>query len=237
MTRIKICGLTRLADVAAVNACQPDYIGLVFAPSRRQVTAELAARLVQALNPGITPVGVFVNEKPEVIRDIVQAAGLKVVQLHGQEDAAYRLALASVLPAGTAIWQKLSIPADPEAAAKLARKLAEQTKQASDADQASTADQARPDAWLLDTEIGGQTGGTGKPFPWHLLAEFCQKNPVILAGGLNPDNVATAIQLLRPLGVDCSSGVELNGVKHPPLIEAFCRQVRLQDERLTHERT
>lgn len=217
MTRVKICGLTHPADVEAVNAARPDYAGFIFAPSQRRVSLEQAARLTEQLEPAIQPVGVFVNASVETIWQAVESAGLAIVQLHGREDSSFRFWLRKRLPENVQVWQKISIPADPEAAV---RRVAQWDK--------AIREQVRvfPDAWLLDTEVRGQAGGTGLVMPWDLLQVFCQAHPVILAGGLRPDNVASAVQLLQPYGVDCSSGVETDNRKDPQLIAAFCVEAR-----------
>jgi phosphoribosylanthranilate isomerase len=219
MTRIKFCGIRRAEDIQLANQFRPDYIGLIFAPSKRQVTPELARQLVQQLDAGIAPVGVFVNEEPARIVEITAIVGLAAVQLHGSEGSAQWSELRSLLPPSVAIWQKLSIPVD---RAEAAQQVAELEHEIARIGPGSL----QPDVWLLDTEVGGQTGGTGITFPWDLLTDFATRNTVACAGGLNPDNVAAAIQILYPAIVDCSSGIERNLVKQADLMDAFCRNVR-----------
>ncbi len=221
-TRIKICGLTRLSDIAALNIVRPDYAGFIFAPSRRQLSIGQALPLRRALAADILPVGVFVNESPDRICELVDRLELAVVQLHGQEDDRIRQVLRQRLPAHTAIWQKLSVPAEPAAAQNLVRQIEVNPQ---------CLGLVAPDVWLLDTAFAGQTGGTGQPFPWLLLQNFCREHPVMLAGGLTPANVAKAIEVLHPYGVDCSSGVERQGQKDPGLMTAFCQNVRDQERR------
>lgn len=232
--QIKFCGMRRPEDIALANQYQPDYLGLIFAPSKRQVSPEHAAHLVRQLDPGIQAVGVFVDETPATIDAIARSVGLNAVQLHGHETAADWQALRKLLPAGTAIWQKLSIPVD---AGLAAQRVADYSQmiEALQALQAGTSvasggatgsQPLLPDVWLLDTEVGGQSGGTGQTFPWRLLRDFAARYPVACAGGLNPDNVAAAILALQPAIVDCSSGIERNLEKQADLMAAFCHAVR-----------
>lgn len=216
---IKFCGLRRPEDIVLVNAFRPDYIGLIFAPSKRQVTPEQAQALVKDLDPTIKTVGVFVDEKPEKIAAIASMIGLFAVQLHGQENRSDWNTLREFLPPHVEIWQKLSIPAD---AGFTARRVADYEQMIDLIRQAD----ARPDVWLLDTELDGQTGGTGETFPWALLRDFAQNHRVACAGGLKPANVAEAIAKLKPAIVDCSSGIERNLEKQADLMQAFCRAVR-----------
>jgi len=226
--QVKICGLTSPEAVQAVNRSQPDYAGFVFAPSRRQVSPEEAARLIRQLEPAIRPVGVFVDGSVARICQIASQTGLKVIQLHGEARPGFIAEMRQCLTeaAGTgyalpAIWQRLAVPLDQPAA--LALKEARQTisrfrikGQADDL----------PDAWLLDSCRPGQAGGTGVTFDWRVFQDFCREHPVILAGGLNIENVGQALRQLHPLAVDCSSGVETEGRKDPARIARFCEIVR-----------
>lgn len=193
MTRIKICGLTRPQDIACVNAARPDFCGFIvnFPQSRRSLTADQVRALRRYLAPGIVPVGVFVDRPPEEAAALLADGTLSVVQLHGHEDAAYISALRRLAPAGE-IWQAFQVrsPADVERAMD------------------SPADRV-----LLDS---GQ--GSGRAFDWSLLARM--DRPFLLAGGLTPENLKTAIRTLHPWGVDLSSGVETRGVKDPQKIQA-----------------
>ena len=219
MTRIKFCGLRRPQDIALANEFQPDYIGLIFAPSKRQITPEQAVALVAHLDPRIRPVGVFVNETVDQIAATAAQVRLAAVQLHGDEGPAEWAALRQILPPGTKIWQKLAIPVDPAAAIQRAEAFESTLAQLGQ-------DDAQPDVILLDTEVGGQSGGTGQTFPWQQLAAFAQRHSVACAGGLNPGNVAAAIRALHPAIVDCSSGIERHLEKQADLMDAFCKTVR-----------
>lgn len=230
MTRIKFCGMRRHEDIALANQYQPDYIGLIFAPSKRQVSPEQAAGLVVHLDPSIRPVGVFVNEAIDRIVAIVAQAGLAAVQLHGDEGPAEWAALRQQLAPGTEIWQKQAVPVDPAAATRRVQRFESALTQLG-------RDQSLPDVILLDTEIGGQSGGTGQTFPWQLLADFARHHTVACAGGLNPGNVAAAIATLHPAIVDCSSGIERNLEKQADLMAAFRATVHNQDsEDLNHDK-
>lgn len=229
MTRIKFCGLRRPEDIALANQYQPDYIGLIFAPSKRQVSPEQAAGLVVHLDPSIRPVGVFVNEAVNRIVAIVAQAGLAAVQLHGDEGPAEWAALRQQLAPGTEIWQKLAVPVDPAAATERIEAFAATLDRLDP-------DEAQPDVILLDTEVGGQSGGTGQIFPWQQLVGFARLHTVACAGGLHPGNVAAAIATLHPAIVDCSSGIERNLEKQADLMAAFRAAVQQQDsEEMNHD--
>ena len=202
MTKIKLCGLTRSEDIAAANALKPEYIGFVFAPkSRRAVSREKAAELRAQLSPEIQTVGVFVNEAPETVARLLNEDLLDIAQLHGQEDAAYIARLRSLTP--KPLWQAFRV----EDAASLA-----------------TAARSTADMVLLDSGAGG----TGTVFNWKLLQGF--PRPYILAGGLDADNAADAVNRLHPDVVDVSSGIETAGRKDPAKMAAFVAAVRKQDE-------
>ena len=202
MTKIKLCGLTRPEDIAAANALKPEYIGFVFAPkSRRAVSREKAAGLRAQLSPEIQAVGVFVNETPETVARLLNEDLLDIVQLHGQEDAAYIARLRSLTP--KPLWQAFRVE-----------------------DAASLAAAARSPADMVLLDSGA--GGTGTVFNWKLLQGF--PRPYILAGGLDADNAADAVSRLHPDVVDVSSGIETAGRKDPAKMAAFVAAVRKQDE-------
>lgn len=198
MTKIKICGLSRLEDIAAVNAARPDYIGFVFAKSKRQVDGETARALKQALDPGIAAVGVFVNHPVAEISALAEAGIIDLIQLHGDEDEAtvQLLQAQTGLPVIRAL--RISSPADilPTAA----------------------------DYRLFDTYDPSQYGGSGAVFNWDLLQGVT--GDFFLAGGLNIDNIKAAIQQVRPYCVDLSSGVETDGVKDRDKIIEIVKMIR-----------
>lgn len=211
--KIKICGLTRIEDIKAVNAGMherrqkyprvfaaiPDFVGFVFAESPRRVTPGQAKELRAALHPKITPVGVFVNEPRENILALVRAKIIAAIQLHGAEDENFIATLKRFTEAP--IIKAVSV------------------KNAGDA---QAWENSAADYLLLDNK----TGGTGEAFDWNLIGEL--KKPFFLAGGLNPDNVAEAVQRVKPFAVDASSGVEISpGVKCEEKIRQFMKGAKI----------
>jgi phosphoribosylanthranilate isomerase len=211
--RVKICGITRPEFAAAAAEAGADAIGLVFAESPRRVSPFEAARIVAALPPWITPVGVYVDEPPVRIQSVAMSAGLTTIQLHGDEapDVPAKLAPLKIVKA-----MRIGREADIEAARRW-RAAAEQAGRV-------------PDAYLVDASVpGGAKGGTGRQADWSLAAKMVKEGfrPLILSGGLTPENVAEAIATVRPWGVDVSSGVEIEpGIKDPEKIKAFVEAVR-----------
>lgn len=198
MTKIKFCGMRRAEDIVAANALGADFIGFVFAPgSRRAVTPEQAAALKKQLAPGIRAVGVFVNAPPADVAALLAAGIIDIAQLHGRENAAYLQTLRALTD--KPILKAFRVAA----AADLAR--------------AAT---CPADGLLLDSGAGG----TGTAFDWTLLQNF--PRPYFLAGGLDPENVAAAIQTYHPYAVDVSSGIETNGQKDTTKMAAFAAAVR-----------
>lgn len=198
MTKIKLCGLKRPQDIQAANELLPAYIGFVFAPkSRRYVHPDRAEELRRMLNPGIIPVGVFVNETPETVAALLDRGIIDIAQLHGKEDAAYIRRLRQLTQKPLIQAFRIDTPADVAAA------------------QASTADYV-----LLDSGAGG----TGTCFDWSLLKDI--QRPYFLAGGLTPENVGGAVATLHPYAVDVSSGIETDGAKDKEKMTQFVRAVR-----------
>ncbi|MGN0398613.1 MAG: phosphoribosylanthranilate isomerase [Blautia sp.] len=188
MKKVKICGLRRTEDVQMVNRLKPDYAGFVFAGSRRQVSISQAKKLSGLLDPDICPVGVFVNENPKTVAEIAEAGIIRLIQLHGDEGADYILELKKMTnqPVMKAVRVK-NIEAILEA------------------------EQLPCEYLLLDTYVKGQYGGSGQAFDRSLIPE--PKKPYLLAGGLNPDNVAQALAECGAFGADVSSAVETDGYK------------------------
>lgn len=196
MTLVKICGLTRPEDIDAVNSLSPDMAGFVFyGPSRRCVTRDAARELGSGLDPSIVKVGVFVDEDPLVIADLVGSGIIDAVQLHGVEDGAYIHGLRRLIDAPVIKTFLVRDRRDIEAANR------------SDADYV-----------LLDAGMG-----SGRTFDWSLLEDM--DRDYILSGGLNPENIRDAVEMLHPYGVDVSSGVETDGRKDPSKMSAFLRTV------------
>lgn len=200
MSGIKICGLCRECDIDYVNQAGPDYIGFIlnYPKSRRNLSTERAAALAGRLRPGIRPVGVFVDQGVDAVREAAERIGLAAIQLHGREDDGYiaELRRQTALP----IWKAIKVR---EAADLQAAKI-------------STADEV-----LLDNGYG-----TGAVFDWSLLDGF--ERPFILAGGLTPETIPEAVRTLSPKLVDISSGVETDHVKDREKILAAVRAVRLR---------
>lgn len=200
MTKIKLCGLSRLCDIEAANGLKPDYIGFVFAPkSKRYVTYEKAAELKSRLSPEIQAVGVFVNEPPQDVAKPLQNGIIDIVQLHGDEDEDYitQLRLLTDKP----IIKAFRIET---------------------ANDIKTAKQSTADYILLDSGAG-----TGTVFDWKLIQNV--KRPYFLAGGLDARNATEAVKALHPFAVDVSSGIETNGVKDKTKMAAFAAAVRKEE--------
>jgi phosphoribosylanthranilate isomerase len=197
---IKICGLTREEDVKAAISSGADAIGFVFTASPRRITAEKALHLSAGIPAGVLRVGLFLNQDKSEIEQVLSSVALDVLQFHGietEQDCA-----AYGLP-----WLKAVVMEN--------------------AGSVSQAESDYPSAMglLLDSHRAGKRGGSGKVFDWSLSAAVSK--PVWLAGGLNPDNVAAAIRVVRPYAVDVSSGVEsAPGIKDAVRISQFIKAVR-----------
>lgn len=216
-TRIKICGLRTVDDALAAVDAGADAVGLVFVEaSPRHVDLETAAAIVAALTPFVERVGLFVDAAPDVVRRTAETFGLTTIQLHGNETrdtfrALYGYRLIKAIAFGVS---------DPD-------------------DLSSLMHEPELSAVLIDAPPrDGLTGGTGESLDWTALARFQPRDtkPLILAGGLTPDNVGEAIRIVRPFAVDVSSGVESSrGVKDPGMIADFCAAVRTADARIAAE--
>lgn len=203
--KVKLCGLSRMEDIRYVNEFQPDYVGFVFAKSRRQVTPAQAALLRSQLAPSIRAVGVFVNETPEETARIARQAALDGVQLHGDEDGDSIRRLRRLLPAGTAVWKAVRVrtPQDLQDASRFGA-----------------------DLLLFDAFSKDAYGGTGKTADWGLLERLRPPRPFFLAGGLNAGNLEEAVRRVRPDGVDLSGGIETGGVKDREKIKEILTIIR-----------
>lgn len=208
MFRIKICGITTVEDALTATAAGADAIGLNFYErSPRFVSVQRAQEIVAALPPRVAKVGVFVNSLAKGVRATRERVGLSAVQLHGDENAEFLQLLAGI-PVIRAFRCKEATLDGVEAYLRLCEKLG-----------------ALPDGVLLDAHAPGSYGGTGQVLDWNAIQAERRKTlglPLILAGGLTPDNVAQAIELARPDAVDTASGVEsAPGKKDPALLRAF----------------
>jgi phosphoribosylanthranilate isomerase len=206
-TRIKICGLTREADVAAAVEAGADAVGFVlYARSPRHVSATRAGELTRALPPFVTPVCNFVNAKAEEIARVIDRIPRAVLQFHGDET-----------------------PAACEATGRAYIRAARMHEGFALLDFANAYSSAA--ALLLDADVQGYGGG-GKVFDWSLIPPSVPV-PLVLSGGLNPANVIDGVMRVRPWAVDVSSGVEASkGVKDATLIRRFCDAVREADARI-----
>lgn len=215
--KVKMCGISKVETIPAVVEAKPDYMGLVFAPSKRQVTVDQAKTLVEELHRGYAPkygsdtehdkndtiktVGVFVNETVDNLITIANEANLDAVQLHGDEDEAFIQSLKE--RTNVEVWKAIQI------------RSAAYVEEWID----SSADMLLFDAYHKD-----ERGGTGEVFDWSSLDAF--ERPFMLAGGIDSTNVARAIRTVRPYGIDISSGIETNGVKDDEKITAFTKIVK-----------
>lgn len=200
MTLVKICGLTRIEDARWVNALKPDFVGFVFAESRRRVAARAAARIAAEIDPAVKRVGVFVNPTMEELTEIREQCPLDILQLHGEESPAF------CAGAGLPVWKAFRMRA-PEVLSEM--------------------DDYQAEAHVLDAWQPDSYGGTRTSFPWEWARGYDFKGKkVVLAGGLTEQNVAGAIEEIRPWAVDVSSGVESGGCKDEKKIKAFLERVK-----------
>lgn len=200
--RVKICGITRVEDALAAAAAGADAIGLVFyAKSPRAVDIEQARAILAALPPFVTTVGLFVDAELSELERILASVPLDLLQFHGDESVQQCEAF------GRPYIKALRVKAGDDIAAQVARYPSAQ-------------------GILLDAYVEGVPGGTGEAFDWSLIPQALSK-PLILAGGLRPDNVAEAVSRVRPYAVDVSGGVEASkGVKDVEKVGAFIRAAR-----------
>lgn len=197
MTKVKLCGLTRPCDVDCVNELNPDYIGFVFFPkSKRNVTKKQAKELKAKLNPNIKAVGVLVNAELDFVANLLDEGIIDVAQLHGSEDADYIAALRK--RTDKPIFKAYTIKS---------------------AEDVSLANASTADLVLVDSGKG-----SGMTFSWELLKEM--KRDYLLAGGLNLDNIQSALDTLHPYGLDVSSGIETDGLKDPEKMKKFVEIAR-----------
>lgn len=212
--RIKVCGITSADDAHMAVEAGVDALGVVLAPSKREVTIEQAAAALADVPKGVTRIGVFVNAAPEFVADAVRRIGLSVVQFHGDETP--EQCAAAPVPVIKAI----------HATGENARE---------EFDRALAEYQGSAVGLLVDTYDPDVAGGTGRTFDWEALGSLQDVPvPVFVAGGLNSDNVADAIRALRPYAVDVSSGVEAEpGRKDEDKIREFVAAVRAVNQEVS----
>ena len=201
MTKIKLCGLSRMQDIETANQLKPDFIGFVFAQkSKRRVSHLKATELKSKLDPSVKAVGVFLDDDLDTVGALMNLGIVDMVQLHGSEDEEY-------------IAKLRTITDKPIIKAFIINSI----------DDVKKAEKCSADYILLD---GGK--GSGKAFDWTLLKDI--KRPYFLAGGLNPCNAADAVASLEPYAVDVSTGIETDGFKDAKKMTAFVSAVRKEDQ-------
>jgi len=204
--KVKICGLTNTEDAAVAVEAGADAVGFVFhKKSPRCADMAVVKAIVKELPPFVLPIGVFVNEDAKVVRDVMDSCGLALAQLHGDETAAYCEKLGRPMLKALRLRDRHSFLALAEFQGR-----------------------AGVRGFLVDAFSPDAYGGTGQVADWSLAAEAAAVTRILLAGGLTPENVAQAIEQVRPYGVDVSSGVEASpGRKDHAKVRAFVQAVRL----------
>jgi phosphoribosylanthranilate isomerase len=201
MVKIKICGISRKEDINYINETKPDYIGFVFAQSRRQVSDSHAMELRKELNSTIKSVGVFVNDDIKRVVELCNTGIIDMIQLHGDEGEDYISKLRTLTLAPIIKAVRVKCQRDIYYAMELSC-----------------------DYLLLDTYKENQYGGCGETFDWRMVHDISK--PFFLAGGLHSDNVLQAISQTNPYGIDVSSSVETDGYKDREKINTFINKVR-----------
>jgi phosphoribosylanthranilate isomerase len=201
MAKIKICGLSRPADITMVNEALPDYIGFVFAASRRQVSETTAKNLKEGLDPSIKAVGVFVNEDMELILRMCRLGIIDIIQLHGDEDEEYIRKIKTIIPNPVIKAVRVKSTWD-----------------------IHEADHLDCDYLLLDAYKEDQYGGNGEAFDWSVITRI--EKPFFLAGGIHGENVLKALSQVNPYCIDVSSGVETDGYKDKNKVFDIIKKVR-----------
>ena len=198
----KICGLTNEQDARAAVQSGADALGFIFAPSPRLISPEEARRIINALPPSVQTVGVFVDEDPGRVSSVAEMCGLDILQFHGGESAEYCQRFDQWVIKAV----RLRSRQDLMGLAKYDGVV---------------------QALLLDTYLPDKAGGTGMTFNWQWAVEARKYGRIILAGGLSPENVAAAVSLVKPYGVDASSSLEQSpGIKDHEKIRQFIERVR-----------
>jgi phosphoribosylanthranilate isomerase len=202
IVRIKICGITNTEDAVAAAELGADAIGFVFATSPRKISPEMAREIITAVPPFLQTVGVFMDHDPDEVSYIADFCRLDLLQFHGKESSTYCARFEQRVIKAVRV-RNLSYLEDCSEYSGVI------------------------DAFLLDTYVSGRSGGTGLTFDWNLALEAKKYGRIILAGGLNPDNVAEAVSMVKPYAVDASSGLEQEpGVKDHDKMARFIHTVR-----------
>jgi phosphoribosylanthranilate isomerase len=205
-TRVKVCGLTTLEDARYASGAMADYLGFIFTPtSKRYIDPDQAAAII-AWTEGPQAVGVFVNQAIDDVVDIVRKTGIHLVQLHGDESVEY----CSLMP--VPVIKAFSISKEDTSEALMTK---------------IQPFEGMVDFFLFDTKSGNQFGGTGTHFDWRLLKDLQTDTPFFLAGGIGPENVHQAIDMVQPYAIDANSKLESEpGIKQLEKFEAFFDQIQ-----------
>lgn len=198
--KIKLCGMMREQDIQNANVAMPDYVGFVFANTKRNIRFETAKQFRAMLDPAIEAVGVFVNEKEETIASLLNEGIIDIAQLHGQETIAYMQHLRKLTD--KPLWKAIKVQSAQDIIGGMALPA---------------------DGFLLDTFKAGILGGSGEQFNWNLLAAATK--PYFLAGGIDSSNIEEAMAH-KPYGIDVSSGIETNGKKDAAKMKKIVELVR-----------
>lgn len=199
---VKLCGLRRPEDIGFINKFKPDFAGFILSPGfKRSITEEQFYNLEKLLDKNIKRAGVFVDESPETV--IKYGESINIIQLHGNEDRQYIQRLKDSVKCG--IWKAVRV------------------RSVSDIE---NADRLGADMLLLDSFVPGSCGGTGKTADLDIIKNADFKTPFLLAGGLNAENIESAIKKIKPFGVDISSGIETDGFKDQDKIREIINIVR-----------
>ncbi|MFH1075664.1 MAG: phosphoribosylanthranilate isomerase [Pseudomonadota bacterium] len=200
--KVKICGITRPSDALTAIELGANAVGFIFADSPRKILPETAAAIISSFPPFVSAIGVFVDEKPDVVRHIAALCSLDYVQLHGNESPEYCNAL------GLKVIKVFRV--------KDLKSINEMS-----------AYQGIVGGFLLDTYVMERHGGTGKTFDWDIGRKAKKYGPIILSGGLNPENIREAIDAVKPYGVDINSGIEISpGIKDHKLLRCLFINIR-----------
>ena len=212
-TRIKVCGMTDMAEANGLVAAGVDALGFIFVEaSPRNIAPEKAREIIASLPPFVDAVGVFVDQELDVVNDIAKYCGLTMVQLHGSESPQYCESV------NTRVVKTFSIRPDAEV---------------SETNPFYEPYLEMVSGVLLDTYHEKVAGGTGQTFDWDLIKKCRPSVPLILAGGLTPENIADAVRHVRPFAVDVNSGVEVSpGVKDIGAVERLVETVRVTDKEI-----
>jgi len=200
---IKICGLKTVDDIYKINNFSIDYVGFVFAESKRRISKEVALEMKKALRADIKVVGVFADMKVSEVREISDYVDLDVVQLHSDEDDSFCRNFKNRV-----VWKSISVnDENPEIIAKNYKNV---------------------DGFILDTYTKGLWGGSGKTFKWNLVRDFSKKYFTVLAGGLCEENILAAYETVKPNVLDLSSSVETDGIKDYNKIKSLMRRIKYE---------